>query len=126
MRKESLKKKSDRALEDPEEKALEMARAALDKKAENLVVLDVREVTTLADYFVICTGNTSRQVKAIAEEIDYKLSAGRVFPHHVEGFPESRWVLMDYGDVVVHVFEPEAREFYDLDGLWGDAPKVEV
>lgn len=126
MRKENLKKTRIRTLEDPEEKALEMARAALDKKAEDLVVLDVKEVTTLADYFIICTGNTSRQVKAIVDEIDYKLSAERVYPHHVEGLTESRWVLMDYGDVVVHVFETEAREFYDLDGLWGDAPKVEV
>lgn len=106
--------------------AMEMARAALDKKAEGLVVLDVREITTVADYFIICSGNTSRQARAIADEIDYRLSKEGVYPHHVEGLTESRWVLMDYGDVVVHVFDSETREYYDLDGLWGFAPAVEV
>lgn len=86
--------------------------------------MDVRKITTLADYFVICSGNSTRQVKAIADEIDYKLNAGRVLPHHVEGVSECRWVLMDYSDVVVHIFEAGAREYYDLEGLWGDAPVV--
>ena len=103
-----------------------MAQAALVKKAEDLVLLDVREVTYIADYFIICSGNTSRQVKAVVDEIDYKLSAEGLFPNHVEGFPDCHWVLMDYGDIVVHVFDAEAREYYDLDGLWGDAPSVEV
>lgn len=111
---------------DTREKALEMARAALEKKAERLIVLDVREITTIADYFIICSGNTSRQVNAIADEVDYVLSKGGVYPHHVEGVPECRWVLMDYGDVVVHVFDTETREYYDLEGLWGFAPQVEV
>jgi ribosome-associated protein len=111
---------------DTKAKALAMAGAAMDKKALDLVVLDVREVTTLADYFIICSGATSRQVKAIADEIDFRLSAERVFPHHIEGLPACHWVLMDYGDIVVHVFDDEAREYYDLDGLWGDAPKVAV
>lgn len=83
-------------------------------------------MTTLADYFVICTGGVSRQVKAIADEVDYRMSLERVFPHHVEGLPECRWVLMDYGDVVVHVFDAEARGYYYLEGLWGDAARVEV
>lgn len=83
-------------------------------------------MTSLADYFVICSGNTSRQVKAIVDEIDYRLSAARVIPHHVEGLTESKWVLMDYGDVVVHVFDEETREYYDLEGLWGDARHVKV
>lgn len=111
---------------DTRTRALAMAEAALDKKALDLVVLDVREVTTIADYFIICSGGTSRQVKAIAEEIDFRLSAERVFPRHIEGFPDCHWVLMDYGDIVVHVFDEETREYYDLDGLWGDAPKVTV
>lgn len=108
------------------ETALKIADAAGSKKAEDLLILDVREVTYIADYFIICSGQTSRQVKAIVEEIDFKLSAERVYPNHVEGYPDCRWVLMDYGDIVVHVFENEAREFYDLEGLWGDAPKVKV
>ncbi len=103
-----------------------IAGAALEKKAEDLLVLDVREITTLADYFVICSGSNSRQVKAIAEEIDFRLSREREYYLRIEGLPECRWALMDYGDIIVHIFEPEAREFYDLDGLWGDAPRLEI
>jgi len=80
----------------------------------------------MADYFVICSGNTSRQVKAIAEEVDYRLGVGKVTPHHIEGYADCLWVLMDYGDVVVHVFEAETRDYYDLEGLWGDGLEVEV
>lgn len=104
--------------------AKEAATAALDKKAEELKLLYVREVTTIADYFIICTGNTARQVRSIADEIDMKLGRRKVNPLHVEGLNEGRWVLMDYGDVVVHVFDPDAREYYDLDGLWSDAVEV--
>ncbi|MBI5191582.1 MAG: ribosome silencing factor [Nitrospirae bacterium] len=111
---------------DTREKALVMARAALEKKAERLLVYDIREITSIADYFIICSGNTSRQANAIADEIDYTLSKQGVYPHHVEGMPECKWVLMDYGDVVVHVFDAETRDFYDLEGLWGFAPAVEV
>jgi len=122
---ELMIKTADR-LTDSRERAVEIAAAAVDKKALDVLVLDVREITTLADYFIICSGNTGRQVKAIADEIDFRLSAHRSFPRHIEGFPGCRWVLMDYGDVVVHVFDEEAREYYDLDGLWGDAPRVEI
>ena len=111
---------------DSKEKAVLIARAVLEKKATDLLVLDVREISTLADYFVICSGNNTRQVKAIAEEVDYRLSLEREYYLRVEGFPECRWVLMDYGDIIVHIFEPETREFYDLDGLWGDAPRLQV
>jgi len=111
---------------DIKELALAMARGAIEKKAESLVVLDVRGVTYLADYFIICSGNTTRHAKAIADEIDYRLSAEGIFPTHVEGFPDCRWVLMDYGDIIVHVFDAETRAYYDLDGLWGDAPIVKV
>ncbi len=113
-------------IDDTKIKALSIAKAAQDKKAEGLLVLDVRELTPIADYFVICSGNTSRQVKAIADEIDFQLSKERTSPHHIEGMPECRWVLMDYGDIVVHVFDTETREYYDLEGLWGDAVRVPV
>ena len=119
----------DRALlkpSDTKDAAMAIAEAAASKKAEDIKVLDVREITSLADYFIICSGNTSRQVKAIVDEIGFRTSSFRVFPHHIEGVPECRWVLMDYGDIVVHVFEEETREYYDLDGLWGDAPRVGV
>ena len=102
------------------------AHAALEKKAENLLALDVREITKLADYFIICSGNSGRQVRAIAEEIDFRLSREHENYLGIEGFPECRWVLMDYGDIIVHIFEPETREFYDLDGLWGDAPRLDI
>ncbi len=112
--------------EDTRVRALEIAAAAQEKKAEGLLVLDVREITYIADYFVICSGTNTRQVKAIAEEIDYRLSKEGIFPTHVEGFPDCRWVLMDYGDVIVHVFDEDARFYYDLEGLWGEAEKVTV
>lgn len=111
---------------DTRKMALEIAAAALEKKAEGMLVLDVREITYIADYFIICSGSNTRQVKAITEEIDYRLSKDGVFPSHVEGFPDCRWVLMDYGDVIVHVFDEEARFYYDLEGLWGEAERVSV
>lgn len=100
--------------------------SAREKKAEDIRALFVREVTPLADYFIVCTGNTARQTKAIADEVEYKLRAAKVHPLHVEGLREGRWVLMDYGDVVVHVFEAEAREYYNLEGLWADAVEIDL
>jgi len=88
--------------------------------------LDVGKVSTLADYFILVSGATTRQVQAIVDEIDYVLSAKKVYPKNIEGMQEARWVLMDYGDLVVHVFEETTREFYDLDGLWGDAPEAKL
>lgn len=99
--------------------------AAHEKQAHDLIALDVRDITYIADYFIICSGGTGRQAKAIYEEIDFKLSKDRIFPMHVEGLGEGKWVLMDYGDVVVHVFDDETRAYYDLEGLWGDAPRAE-
>lgn len=105
-------------------KAVAIAKAALDKKAEDVRVLEVGGLTSLADYFVLCSGNTDRQVKAIVDEIEHVMKASRELPHHIEGVPQCRWVLMDYTDVVVHVFDKDTREYYNLDGLWADAPAV--
>ena len=97
---------------------------AADKKAIDIVELDLRGVLGYTDYFVICTGNTDRQAKAIHDRIyeGMKKEHG-VLPRRVEGLSEARWILMDYLDVVVHVFTPEAREFYRLEQLWGEAPR---
>jgi len=105
----------------------ELARAAAayadEKKAIDIVELDLREVLGYTDYFVICSGNTDRQAKAIHDEVHLRMKQEHgLLPRRVEGVGESRWILMDYLDVVVHVFTPETRDFYRLEQLWGEAP----
>ena len=99
-------------------------RAALGKKAESLVVLDVRGLTSIADAFIICSGRSNRQVNAVADHIERFLKNEGIRPLSVEGRKEGHWVLMDYGNVVIHVFYTETRSFYDLEGLWGEAKRV--
>jgi len=98
--------------------------AASDKKAEDILVLNVSEVTTITDLFVIMSGRGERQVQAIADAIIEKAKAAGRQPFGVEGYSGGRWVLIDLGDVVVHAFVPEERELYRLERLWGDAPVV--
>jgi ribosome-associated protein len=98
--------------------------AVLGKKALDIVVLDVSGLTSLADTFIICSGRSNRQVTAIAEFIRTDLKKKEVAPLSVEGLLEGHWVLMDYGDVVIHVFYDDVRRFYDLEGLWSDAPRI--
>lgn len=98
--------------------------AASDKKAEDIIVMNVSEVTTIADLFVIMSGRGERQVKAIAEGIVEKATQAGRRPFGIEGLQASRWVLIDLGDVIVHAFVPEERELYRLERLWGDAPIV--
>ena len=104
---------------------LEAVRAAEEKQAHNLHVLDLREVTSFADYFVICTGSNPRQIQAISDEIHRRLKKLGEMPNSIEGYDNSEWVLMDYGDYLVHVFSEKARLYYDLERLWRDAKKVE-
>lgn len=111
---------------EPLERALRIAEAADERRAENIVILDMRGLTTICDYFVICNGRSRLHVEAIAEEVEDQMSALGIEPRHVEGIPDSSWVILDYLDVVVHAFEPEARRFYNLEGLWGDAVRVEA
>jgi ribosome-associated protein len=108
------------------DKTLLLARFALEKKACNLVVMEVREHTSIADYFIICSGRSDRQVQSIAQGIDENLSAAGLAPLSVEGANRGHWVLMDFSDVIVHIFYEPVREFYDLEGLWGDAPRIEL
>ena len=98
--------------------------AAEDKKGTDIRVLDIREISIIADYFIICSGGSAPQVRAIAENIEESLEKEGTFVARREGFREGNWVLLDYGDVVVHVFQHAERQFYNLERLWGDAPVV--
>ena len=110
----------------PGDLARAVATYALDKKAIDVVGLDLRGVAGYTDFFVVCSGNSDRQAKAIHDAIHFGLKKGEgLLPRRVEGTTEARWILMDYLDVVVHVFTPEAREFYRLESLWGDVPRTE-
>lgn len=104
------------------ERAIIAAEAANEKKAFNVTVLDVNEKSNVADYFMICTGNSTPQVHAIVQNIEEKLEELGEKVLRIEGYREGNWVLMDYGDLVVHVFRPETRDFYGLERLWGDSP----
>jgi ribosome-associated protein len=107
-----------------EELSKTIAAYAADKKAIDLVELDLRGILGYTDYFVVCTGNTDRQAKAIHDAIHEGMKKDHgILPRRVEGLAEARWILMDYLDVVVHVFIPETRDFYRLEQLWGEAPK---
>jgi ribosome-associated protein len=107
----------------PEEIAAAVAQYASDRKALDIVQLDLRAMIDYADYFVICSGRTDRQTKAIHDAIHQGMKSEHgLLPGRVEGFPEARWILMDYLDVIVHVFTPEVREYYRLEQLWGEAP----
>ena len=108
------------------DKTLLLTRAALEKKACDLVVLEVRDLTTMADYFIICSGRSDRQVQSIAQGLLEESAEEGFKPFALEGAQRGHWVLMDFSDVIVHVFYQPAREFYDLDGLWGDAPKARL
>jgi ribosome-associated protein len=107
------------------ERAILAAQTAADNRGTNLVILDMRELTSVFDFFIIASGTSRRQLHAMSEEID------RVFEHElgdrrmgIEGYEESRWILLDYGDLVVHLFEPETREYYALEQLWSQAKRV--
>ena len=105
--------------------ALLAAEAASEKKAADVVVLDVAETLVITGYFVVATGSTDRHVRSIADEVEDQLrEQGGIKPIGREGEREGRWVLLDFGDVVVHVFQPDERDFYRLEKLWADAPRV--
>jgi ribosome-associated protein len=107
--------------------ALKIAvKAADDKKAHDLVVLDISQIASFADYFLLCTADSSRQMQAIADEIEAKLKAFGIRPSHREGYQNAEWILMDYLDLVVHIFSKDARVYYDLERLWRDGKKMDV
>ena len=100
--------------------------AAEEKQAKDLRILDLREVTTFADYFVICSGANVRQNQAIADEIETRLKPLGEYPASIEGYQNAEWILMDYGDYLVHIFTEKARAYYDLERLWRDARVVKI
>ena len=102
----------------------EAVAAAEDRKAVDVKVLHLGEVSDFTDYFLICSGTNERQVQAIADHVEERLREERVRPLHVEGYNRGQWVLLDYGDLVVHVFQEQTRGFYALERLWADAPDV--
>ncbi len=102
------------------------ARAALDKKALDLIVLDVRRISGVADYFLVCSGRSTTHIQTIADAIRDELKVEGVRPRHTEGVPESGWILLDYGTILVHVFLEDTRAYYALERLWGDAPALPV
>lgn len=109
-----------------EHKAQRAARAALDRKALDLVVLDVQSLSNVTDYFLVCSGRSTTHLASITEAIRAELKQDGVRPLHAEGATESGWVLLDYGDVLMHVFLEDTRAYYALDRFWGDAPSIPV
>lgn len=101
-------------------------KAADDKRAEEIIALNMKGISLIADYFIICHGNSDKQVQAIAKEMKEKAEEHGYDVRRVEGFDEARWVLIDLGDVVAHVFHREERSYYNLQRLWGDAPQEDV
>ena len=112
--------------QDSLDRALACVEFALDKKAYDLVLLEVGSLTSLADYFLICTGRSDTQVQAIAQNVEQMMLDRGDRPLAMEGYSQGQWVIIDYGDVVVHVFFEPQREFYDLERLWAKAPRVEL
>ena len=107
--------------------ALKIAlKAAEDKQAIDILVLDISTIASFANYFLLCTGDSSRQIQAIVDEVERKLRESGFRPTHIEGYRNAEWVLMDYLDVVVHVFSKKARAYYDLERLWRDGRKLDT
>jgi ribosome-associated protein len=100
--------------------------AAQGRKATDVIVLDLRKTAAFTDFFLICTGANARQVHAIADAVEEALKAKKIRPTHVEGYQRAEWILLDYFDFVVHVFSTNARQFYGLERLWGDASRIEI
>lgn len=109
-----------------EKKALLCAKAAIEKKALNLKILDLSQTSGFTDYFVIAHGTSDRQIQAMSDSIVHELSEEGFDPLSIEGYSEGRWVLLDFGDVVIHLFQESLREYYDLETLWSDAPRLSV
>ncbi len=117
-----MKRKKD----DTKKKVLLCVNAALGKKAKDIIILNMRKVSSFADYSVICSGNSDRQVQSIAQAVEENMKKNGFLPLGIEGEKTARWILMDYADIIVHVFYEPIRDFYDIERLWSDAPKMEI
>jgi ribosome-associated protein len=111
---------------DSRARALMCINASLERKAKNLVILNVSQISAFADYFILCSGTSDRQVRAVAASIQENLKKADILPMGVEGDEAARWILLDYDDVIIHVFLESARTFYDLERLWSEAPRMDV
>ncbi|HBO84881.1 MAG: ribosome silencing factor [Deltaproteobacteria bacterium GWC2_42_11] len=111
---------------DSKDKAVCIANLAADKKAEDIILLDIKKLSSIADYIIICTGISDRQVQAIAEHIESALKKKKVVSIGTEGIREGRWALIDYGDVIVHIFCESLRLLYNLEGLWAEASRLTI
>lgn len=109
----------------PNELAKETAKILDNKKADEISVLEITDISSLADYFVLASGTSSTHVKALADELEFQLKQAGISPHHIEGYRSNSWILLDYDTVIVHIFTPEARQFYDLDRLWQDGKEID-
>ena len=121
-----LKMKGGRPLLNIKKKAIEAAKIANSKKAKDTLILELKNLSTFTDYFVICSGESSIQVKTIAEAIEEKFSKNKIFLLGREGLSSARWILLDYGDVVIHIFNEESRAYYELEKFWLDAPRISI
>ncbi|VAX34053.1 Ribosomal silencing factor RsfA [hydrothermal vent metagenome] len=108
------------------EKARLAVKAALDKKAKNVLILELKDLSVMSDYFVICSGESTTHVRSIVDNIEEEFRLKKIKPSGIEGHKLNQWVLMDYSDVIVHVFEEETRAFYELEKLWLDAPRIDI
>ena len=113
-----------KAFKDSKEKSIFCAKVALEKKASDITILELKKLSSLTDYFLICSGRSDRQVQAIAQSIEERMRERGIRPLGEEGIREGRWVLMDYDDVVIHIFYEQIRLYYDLEGLWIEAPRI--
>jgi ribosome-associated protein len=112
------------AFKDSKDKSIFCAQAALEKKAFDITILELKKTSSLTDYFLICSGRSDRQVQAIAQSIEEKMGQKGIRPLGEEGMREGRWILMDYDDVIIHIFYDQVRLYYDLEGLWIGVPKI--
>ncbi len=103
-----------------------VVKAMENRKAVNVRVLHIEKLTTVADYFIICNGASSTQIKAIADEVEFKLEESGIVVSHREGYSSGNWILLDYDSVVVHIFHPTARDYYNLEKLWADAEEIDL
>lgn len=110
-----------------QQQILEIAVKALDsKKAEDIKVIKIKDISILADYFVIADGTSSTQTRALADEVDFQLSEKGIQPHSIQGNNGSNWIILDYSDIIVHVFSRDQREFYNLERLWSDGEEIDI
>lgn len=108
------------------EQSILTAKAISSKKGLNIKLIEIGDISSLADYMVIATGTSSTHVKAIADEVEYQLDKAGISVSHIEGYRSNSWILLDYVDVIVHIFSDEAREFYDLERLWQDGKEIDI